>query len=701
MNFKKIVKISERIAELPQDFKYRLIQFKYYWKHFRWPKSWQWKRLDQVLTRKEKAIILTFLLLFLGSGAFLISDFYLAHTHLVPARSGEYAEGIIGTPSLINPIYADRNDADRDLVEILFSGLLKYNKEGQIVPDLAKDYEIKEDGKLIEVNLRKDVFWSDGERITADDVVFTIEVIQDPDYRSPLRTYWLGVKTEKVSETTVSFKLKTPYSAFLERLVLKIIPKHVWEDISAQNFSFSPFNLNPIGSGPYLLTNLQQDKEGFIRQVTLEPNSFYYQNEKPAPKPYLAKINLYFFDREEDLRKAFQKGEIEGFSCAACQNLSQFKEDSRLNLYSFLMPRYFAVFFNLNPGSDIPNVLNEEKVRRALNYGTDKEEIVAKLLEGEGLVVHSPILPEIYDFTSPKNPYYFDLEKARELLKEAGFDEIKSGIRQKTIEKEPSFRFEGTLRLGSQGQNVEELQKCLARDSEIYPEGKITGHFGSQTEQAVIKFQEKYYEEILKPWGFKSGTGIVAQTTRAKLNEICASAPTETVLLSISLITVEDPLLLKVAELLKEQWEKLAAEVKIESYPSAQIEKEFIKARNYQTLLFGESLGMIPDPYPFWHSSQEKDPGLNLAQYKNKIADELLKSGRTNLNPQKRAQTYQKFQEILVEEAPSVFLFSPKQLYFTPEKIKGMEGGLIVNPAKRFLDIENWYIKEKRTWIIY
>ena len=659
------------------------------------PKLWQWKRIKEVLSKKEKIMLLFFILAFFCSTLFLINKFYLTHTHFVPAQYGKYTEGIIGGPRFINPIYADANDTDRDLSEILFAGLLKYDFRGKIIPDLASSVELKEEGKKINVFLKPNLFWSDGEKITADDVIFTIKTIQDPDYKSPLRINWLGIKAEKISETEISFELIKSYSAFNERLTLKIIPEHIWQNTSPQNFPFSVFNLKPVGAGPFRFKDIKENRKGFIESITLEPNPFYH-----GQQPYISKLSFVFFETQKDLIESAKKGKIDGFSFLSSENFP----DKDKKLYSFNFPRYFSVFFNLNPPEGTSGLLAAKEIREALNYGTDKEKIVAELLGGKGKVVHSPVLPDIYGFSSPKNTYEFQPEKAKEILENAGFTQTNGGIRKKTIKERGSFQFKTRLETGSRGTEVTKLQECLAnlpaKKTAIYPEKEITGYFGTKTKQAVIRFQEKYYEEILKPWGFNEGTGIVGRTTQKKLNEVCANAGSgqETILLKLSLITVKDDLLLKTAELLKEQWRTLGVEIDINAYTSPEIEKDFIKTRNYEMILFGESLGAIPDPFPYWHSSQVKDPGLNLPGYENKTADILLEKSRISMDPQNRSVNYQKFQEIVIEDIPCLFLFSPDFLYAVSNKIKGIEEGIIVNPSKRFLNISDWHIKTKRAW---
>ena len=139
--------------------------------------------------------------------------------------------------------------------------------------------------------------------------------------------------------------------------------------------------------------------------------------------------------------------------------------------------------------------------------------------------------------------------------------------------------------------------------------------------------------------------------------------------------------------------------ITITTYPISQLTQEFIKPRNYEMLLFGEVLGKIPDPFPFWHSSQIKDPGLNLTKYENKKADGLLETARVSLDEATRAQKYRDFQDILIADAPAVFLYRPDYVYFVDKKIGGGVGTeMIVDPSERFANIENWYAKQKRSW---
>jgi len=654
----------------------------------KFPPFSQWKQLFQILKKEEKIAFSVLFFLVFASGSFLVSTFYLQNTAIQPAPGGAYTEGVIGRPQFINPIYAQSSDVDRDLTELLFAGIFTYNFKGEVIPDVAREYEIREEGKVYEIFLRDDVFWSDGEPFSAEDIIFTIQVIQNPDYKSPLRALFLGVEVEKVSDLRVRFKLKNPYPPFLETLTLKILPKHIWQDIPAQNFPLTVFNLQPVGNGPFQFQNFTKNRLGYIQSVTLVRNPHYF-----GKKPFLREITFLFFDAQEDLIEALKRKEIKGAASISPQSLQSLNQN-QIQIHRFSFPRYFDLSFNLK-GSDI---LTEKEVRKALNQGTDKEEIIRELLLGEGSRVDSPFLNYASSISPPQTIYPFDLEKAKETLEKAGWKNQGSFPRVKTIKKEAEFSFTSDLKSNSQGAEVRKLQECLAKDKTVYPEGEVTSYFGPKTKRAVIRFQEKYAKDILEPWGFAEGTGIVSRTTRAKLNEICFQTPSETLPLKLSLVTVDQNEMVQVAELLKNQWEKLGVDLEVKKFDLPTFQQDYLKSRNYEILLFGKVTGSIADPYPFWHSSQVKDPGLNLTNYKNKEVDKLLEDARKSVDEKERREKYERFQEILLGDAPAVFLYTPRYLYPVSREIKGIEEKIIADPSKRFIDVEEWYIKTKRTW---
>ena len=192
------------------------------------------------------------------------------------------------------------------------------------------------------------------------------------------------------------------------------------------------------------------------------------------------------------------------------------------------------------------------------------------------------------------------------------------------------------------------------------------------------------------------GTGKAGILTREKLNSLCFAQEEEIVPLKIILTTVDQSPLKEVAQLIKQQWEELGVEAEIRTYPLAVLERDIIKPRAYQTLLFGEILGIIPDPFPFWHSSQKKDPGLNLSSYGNKEADVLLEKARKESDLATRLRLYEQLQEILLKDTPAIFLYDLDYTYLVSSEIKGIQGQLIADPSQRFSKVTEWYIKTKR-----
>ncbi len=654
-----------------------------------WP---QLRQLLRILNKKERILFFVLSFLVLSSFLFLSIHFYLKNTVVVPGQGGTYIEGALSSPGLINPIYAASSDTDRDLAELIFSGLLKYDKDGKIIPDLAEEYKVEQDGKVYEFKLKENLLWQDDRPLTADDVIFTVKTLQNPTFKSPIRINWLGVETEKVDERTIRFTLQNPSAVFLENCTMKILPQHIWQDISSQNFTRSIYNLEPVGSGPYKFSNLKQNREGSIKALELVVNNNYW-----GEKPHIVKIIFKFFDTGEELISAFKAGQIEGFSVASAEEIRENNLDDyskKINEYEISLPRYFAIFFN----SDNSKPLGDLNVRQALNYGIDKAEIVKNVLLDKAKVVDSPILPTIYDLTEPNKIYQLDQGKANEILDAAGFSKDENGLRAKTVKKDSAFQFKSSLKVGSQGNEVMELQKCLAKDPEVYPSGGLTGTFGTTTKEAVIKFQEKYKSEILTPNGLTAGTGEVGKSTRDKLNALCAAPQTDTLSLSFDLTVVNQPIFLQVASAIKKQWEAIGVKIEIKAVDSATFAEEIIRPRAYEMLLFGETLGTVEDLYPFWHSSQVKDPGLNLSGYQDKEADKLLENARQDPQEESRKTSLEEFQNILIADAPAVFLYSPDFIYLLKKDIKGFGSTLIVDPSKRFSDIGSWYINTKRAW---
>jgi ABC-type transport system substrate-binding protein len=649
----------------------------------------QWLQFLKVLSRKEKIVFLALSAVFVFSFSFVLSNFLQKNTVVVPKEGGEVREGVLGQPQFINPLYAYSSETDKEITELVFSSLFSYDSQGNIVPDLVEDYRMGDSGRTIEFSIRENVKWHDNQPLTIDDVIFTLNLVQDPNYLSPLRANFQGVETEKMSDFKALLRMKQPYSGFFENLTnLKILPRHIWKDIPAsQIMTSTELNLlSPVGSGPYVVKNVEQGKDKTIKSISLEINKKYY-----GEKPHIKKFEFVFFNKKEDLATALKKGAVDLglLETAGEYDLSQFKGS---NVYMVKTPNYYSLFYN-----NAKKPLDDEETRKALDMALNKEEILEKAIAKNGEIVNSPILPGFYGFNQPENVSTFNPDEAKNILKGQGFEE-KDGTMVKTIEKTSGFEFKQVLQLGSNNAEVSKLQECLAQDPEIY-QGETSGYFGEQTKAAVILFQEKYKEDILVPSGLDKGSGKVGAATIKKLNEVCFTVPDEEISLSFVIKTTSSPSLLKAAQNIKEQWEKIGVKAEIKELDALEIKKT-IRDRDFDILLFGEKLGGIPDPLPFWHSSQIIDPGLNISLYENADADQLLERARlySDFQSEERKKTLEDFQNILIKDCPVTFLYSSSSAYVMTKDIKGVELDKISDLAKRFADIKNWYINQTRTW---
>jgi len=571
----------------------------------KWPIRRQWIQLLKILPVRERWLARGLILIVIVSTCLLLNNYYLSHSQIQPEMGGQYKEGILGQPHYINPVLSQTNDADRDLVQLIYSSLFKYDGQNNLIPDLAESYTIEDEGLTYYISLKKNVLWHDSEPLTANDIIFTIKTIQNPEYKSPLKNIWQNVEMERVDDFAIRFRIKSVYAPFLHNLTFGVLPKHLWAGIPAANFPLAEYNLKPIGSGPYQFKKISKDKNGKIESIELVRNKDFYllAAEGQLQGPFIEKIILRFYNNEEKLIEAYQKRKIDGLVSITTSNLSELKNN--FNLYQIKLPIYYAVFFNQTKSK----ALTDATVRSALAYATNKQEIIDQVLAGKGAIVDSPLLPDCLGYTSETKIYDFALEHAINTLEAAGWtDQDEDGIREKEIKDE------------------------LTR-------------------------------------------------------------------LEITLVASDWPEIKQTAELIKEQWEKIGAQINLEIIDSIALQEDYLRPREYEALLFGEVLGADPDPFAFWHSAHRKDPGLNLALYQNKEVDKLLEEARQTLDQEERAAKYVEFQKLLVDDLPAIFLFSPDYLYPVNKKIREISSiEKLPTHSQRFSQIENWYIKINRVW---
>lgn len=652
----------------------------------------QWSQFFKVLTTKEKILFLTLIVSFVLSLTYSLSNFYYQNTELVPAYDGDMDYAIIGQPQFINPLYAQSSETDKTLMELVFSGLMKYDTEGNPVPDLINEYKFIENGKVLEFTLKKDIKWHDGNPLTIDDVIFTIELVQDPSYLSPLYANWSNVEVIKTADDKGIIKLNQPYSNLLDHLAnLKIMPKHIWSDMPVQSiFKNEKLNItSPIGSGPYKMKNVIQDKDGRVRMMSLQANKEYY-----GKKAYIKDLDIFFLSENKEnknsakaeIARLLKSGAIDG---AMIDNNIDYSSN-RTNRYNIKNTDYFAVFLNTQA-----KILSNKEIRRALDLATDKQEVIDKAIKGQGYIINSPTLSEYYQDT--KTEHRYDIEESKKILKDLGYEE-KDGIMKKVITKANTTQIKSTLEVGDNGAEVKKLQECLAKDKDIYPDGTINGNFGNETKKAVIAFQEKYAEDILKPAGLDKGTGKVAGSTIKKINELCFADSEESTELSITLKVLKTPSLETAANTIKDQWSRIGIRVDVVAQDANEIKKSALK-KDYDAIILGEKLYSSPELLTYWHSSQIIDPGWNLSVYQNDDLDTLLEKNRTIIeNDDNKKETLSEIEKLISENVPAIYLYSSDYPYAFSKDLKGFSLKKSVDQTKIFDSVTDWYTKEERIW---
>lgn len=523
----------------------------------------------------------------------------------VPLRGGSITEGIIGAPRFVNPVLAN-SPADLDLTSLIYSGLMRKNADGILIPDLAKNYEMSKDGLTYTFTLKDKIYFQDGKPVTADDVVFTINEVKDSIIQSPHQVDWNGVTVQKINDKTIQFTLKQPFASFLENATLGIMPSYLWNNSPIE---LNNANTNPIGSGPYLIKNIIKESSGVIDSYELAPFKKFALGE-----PYLENLNLDFYSNEDDLMNALQDGTVDQISSITPINADILKERN-YQIESSVLPRIFGLFFNQN----VNDLFTDKIIKNAIDQTIDKNKIVREVLLGYGMTIDSPIPPNLLSG--------------------------QTAIGENNIPRE---------------EILQNTQASLAKD------GWVKGPDGFLQKTVTGKNKKK--------------------TTKT---------------LEFSISTSDAPELVKTAELIKQDLELIGMKVDLKTFAVGNLNQDVIRPRNYDALLFGEIINRESDLYAFWHSSQRKDPGLNVASYTNAKVDKLLENGSATLDEQGRTKEYLQFEDEIKKDVPAVFLYSPNFIYVVSPNLKGLSLNHLNTPKDRFANVYLWYTKTENVWKIF
>lgn len=318
--------------------------------------------------------------------------------------AGTLVEGVVGRATSINPL-EPQNAADLDLIELVFSGLTRSFPDGSVGPDLAESWTISADRTVYTFTLRPGATWQDGVPVTADDVVFTVLTIQDPDYTGPLRTSWGSVRVEKVDQRTVRFTLAEPVGAFLQATTLPILPAHLLVGVPVAQLANDPFNRQPVGSGPYRLVRLDFDQAELQLARPASPGA----SASPSPAPPggvgepIGRIVVRFFPDGASLATAYRSGLVDSAAGLLPQQVRDLANEPGTRVVRYPSTRLTVLVPNVRAGH--PFFLNAA-VRRGLLEGLDREAMIANLLDGAGQRADSPISPESWAYDADSTTVY-------------------------------------------------------------------------------------------------------------------------------------------------------------------------------------------------------------------------------------------------------------------------------------------------------
>jgi peptide/nickel transport system substrate-binding protein len=322
---------------------------------------------------------------------------------------GSYIEGVVGKVDTMNPLYVSTG-SEAAVSRLIFSSLYNYDETGSLHHDVARTMAVGGGGKEYTITIRDDVSWHDKTPLTAKDIVYTINLIKNPAVRSPLRINWLDVSVVAVNDTTVKFTLPAPYAAFPHALTFPILPEHILKTIAPGAIRESTFSRSPIGSGPFVFRLLQAaDPVSNHKVVHLAANKDYYGG---APK--LDRFEVHAYQDEAGVLRALKAGELSGAAGVSVTSVGDV-DTSRYKLTP--QPLDSGVYLLLNMNNPI---LKDEKVRKALQIGTDTAQL-RKDIGGGVLPLDTPILMNRTTATELTHLPVADVKKSQALLDEAGW----------------------------------------------------------------------------------------------------------------------------------------------------------------------------------------------------------------------------------------------------------------------------------------
>lgn len=533
---------------------------------------------------KERWVAGAFLLVFMGSlFSVIFQTFFTFNTN----QSKTYTEGIVGEITHLNPVFTEFSEADADISSLIFSGLVRYNPETISFEEDIATHTLSDDQLTYTFTLKNDIFWHDGEPVTADDIYYTFaEVIQSPDFSNILlKSNFDGVKIEEPNSRTVTFTLNSPNSFFFTSLTVGLLPKHILGEVPVADLDEHDFNKMPIGTGPYKVEEAYSLNDDGSSSVTLISNDLYY-----GPKPNFESVRFVAYPTVTDLTS--NRSTWHG---AARIKSSLMKEMDLTDLvsYEYELPQYTALFFNTDSA-----FLTKNKTRLGLSKAINKEDILSAI--GGAVQIDTPLLE----------------------LNQGDWINV---------------------------WNKDEAMGALFDSGWVWNEGD-----SYRTNEAGEVFNLRLVRRDFS--GVNDPQEETAKTT---------------------------------AELIQKQLAEVGVQVTIEAYGADEL-SEKIRTRDYDMLLYGQSLGYNLDTFAYWHSSQASEIGFNLSNYQNPSADLLIEKIRGSFDSSEREEMLSKLASTIAEDVPAIFLYTPTFYYLVDAKVTGVYFQKLLLPKDRLVNIAEW-----------
>ena len=576
-----------------------------------------------------------------------------------PGPIGGYREGILGKPGSIDPLTA-RTQVDRDLVALVYSGLVKLGPDGTVVPDLASSWTVNAKGTHYVFTIRPDAVWQDGEPVTSADVSYTIQALKDPDYAGPGASSWREVTLTVIDDHTVSFDLATPVGGFLYEATQPLLPDHLLHDVQASGLAQDPFNDAPVGSGPFKLVSWDATQAHLVRvapaptasptpapptpaprasatpspspsasagasasarpstRPTAKPSVSPRPSAKPAPSPSpspspaptptpaptippgsipLATIDMQFYADPAVLIADYTAGRLDAAVGLSAGDARTLATRPGSRLLGYPRTTFTGVVLNLRPGHTI---LQDVRLRLALLKAIDRPNLIDGLLAGSGRRADTPIPPSSWAFApTAAAPVAYDPAAAATILRKAGWKKTAAGW--------------------------------------IPPNAK-------------------------QP-------------------------------LTIQLITLDaasNPTVAAVGQAVAVNWRTLGFTVKLLSLTPKQFVDEHLASGTFDAAIVDVNVGLDPDLYPFYASTQTTTGGANVTGIQVPALDRKLQAARRYASRAARLAAFKDLQAYLGSAEFTLPLFFRTEPVVLRDRVFGPTLREISDPGSRYWDVLTW-----------